>query len=270
MSDNKAAWRHFYKTEKALYELLNREDLVDVLYGEAPTYLEYFTSSGALLERPPRFVHCILKLKPAQEPAFLSLMETLRAAFLNAAPNGRFPVRWPSFYRDISQVNVSINTAYRSTAVAKGETLLLKSRRWPKEVGEQQALLALFAAEQRALKKWGLANVYCNQTLDLNPFGQPESVLTLTVDVPELLTLTGCEGLQARKRTGLQYRARIRAVGQSAGKRVKLGLMVLAGDGEPQVLMATPQAPRPHQLSASGLQIMLPIETDIELFGRGK
>lgn len=269
MSDNKAAWRHFFQTEKSLYEFLNREEHVEPLYGEAPAYLEYLTPAGAVLERPPRFVHCILKLRAEQEPEFLGFMDTLREAFLNAAPNGRLPVRWPSFYRDISQVNVSINTAYSSIAVADGEALLLKSRRWPKEAGGQKVLLEQFAVDQRALKKWGLANVYCNQTLGINPFGQPESLLTLTADTSELLALTGHEGIQARKRTGLQYRARIRGVGQSAGRRVKLGLMVLAGDDEPLVLMATPQAPRPHQLSASGLQITLPIETDLELFGRG-
>ncbi|WP_319784477.1 hypothetical protein [Oceanisphaera sp. IT1-181] len=268
MSDNKAAWRHFYAAEKAFYAFLE-QSCTEAVFGEYPAYSEHRTANGALLTRPPRFVRSIIVVPTALKRELMEQIQHLQEAFFAAAPEGKLPVRWPSVYHGVEQVNISVNTAHSSKAVVPGEALRLKTAQWPKEKAAQAALLAQFTLEQQALIAWGLSSAAIDEALEIGRFGQPAIVLTLTVDSQELLEVTGCANIQARKFTGSQYRARIRRVGESAGTRVKLGLMVLLGNDSPQVVTATPQAPRPHQLSATATAIELPIEAEFTFFGRG-
>lgn len=266
LEDKKAAWHAFYCAEQELYRFLNHE--VESVYGEPPSYIEYETKSGAMHQRPPRFVHWIGRLYVGGEAAYLGLVDNMRQAYLAANETGRFPVRWPEFYWGIAQVNISVNSAYSSKPMVHGEAVTLKAKRWPEGKAEQNELLAEFAADQLALKQWGLTTVYCGEGVDLNPQGQIEAVLLLSAPAPEVLNVAGCASIQVRKRTGSQYRARIRAAGQSAGKRVKFGLMVLDETSDVNVCLSTPQAPRPHQLSESDRRVLLPIDTNIELYSR--
>ncbi|EPC9792398.1 hypothetical protein NUKP32_55590 [Klebsiella variicola] len=68
------------------------------------------------------------------------------------------------------------------------------------------------------------------------------------------------------RQTGVQYRATIRHVGESRGRRTMLGLTVIDQDSNPVVAFPGPEAHRPHSLAAAGREIVLSVETPFQFY----
>ncbi|WP_233268288.1 hypothetical protein [Pantoea sp. BAV 3049] len=84
----------------------------------------------------------------------------------------------------------------------------------------------------------------------------------------ELYKLAGTDRIQARRQTGVQYRATVRHYGESRGVRAMLDLMVIDQDSDPVMVFPVPEAPRSHSLAAAGREVLLPVETPYHFFAK--
>lgn len=89
---------------------------------------------------------------------------------------------------------------------------------------------------------------------------------SLVIRTDEFYEMAGADRIQARRQTGVQYRATVRHCGESRGVRAMLGLMVIDQNSDPVVVFPVPEAPRPHSLAAAGREVLLPIETPYQFF----
>lgn len=238
-ADQKARWRLFYLQEQALFNFLNEHATCLYTAGEERLgYRYYTTDTGGTLEKAPRFLHWIGRLT-VPEGEFLERVKVLQMYYISAAGKTfrRLPVRFPVFYRNVEQINISQHTAWSSRRV-DGETVTLGTYATAEDAQPDMARLA--AA--------GFRPQLVNDVL----------FLALVVSTAEFCAYAGSQDIRARKLTGTQYRAVVRHTGQSAGVRCKLGLMVLDQASGAMVVQAPKQAPRPHSLVATGSEIQLP------------
>jgi len=117
------------------------------------------------------------------------------------------------------------------------------------------------ADDLRALQLLGIAAEHRDADDVPSHDGQLRDGYALVISTADLYEYAGCDAIQMRRSTGVQYRARVRVNGDSAALRVKMGLMVLGPDCTANVVKANTQAPRPHSLEASGARIELPVST---------
>lgn len=89
---------------------------------------------------------------------------------------------------------------------------------------------------------------------------------SLVIRTDEFYEMAGADRIQARRQTGVQYRATVRHCGESRGVRAMLGLMVIDQNSDPVVVFPVPGAPRPHSLATAGREVLLPIETPYQFF----
>lgn len=122
-----------------------------------------------------------------------------------------------------------------------------------------------FRDDVQSLQELGINATYSIDD-DLNAYGSVSKHALLTVNSDDLFAYANCTSIQRRKKTGNQYRARIRERGQSSGTRIKLGLIVIDKDSDVAIVQSNPQAKRRHALSKTNQEIKLPIDTDFALY----
>lgn len=262
----KTDWKNFFKHEVKLYRYLHDQAC---LYstGHDPEYIEYLTTSLAVLERPPRWVRWVGQLTENSN-TYLELSEELEKLYRIAVGENfkRLPDRFPAFYKNVEQINISINDAYESFAVKLNAPLALK-----------QVLLYKNEEHHNQTKREELLQ----DAMQLNKLGIPAKVkkgfvttsqgnlmdsLDLQISSEDLFRYADCSKIQCRRYSGKQYRARLRERGKSAGVRIKFGLIIIDKDSEVTVVESIPQAKRPHSLKRTGDLIELPIDTNINLY----
>ena len=259
-------WRAFHKAERKLFDyLVDNCDCLFSIGGHEPAYLEYLNQHGVTLEKPPRFVHWIGKLKTS-EIEYIQLIEQMQQLYQAALGDNfkNYPVRFPDFYRGVEQINISSSTAYESKAV-KSSTLILKES-LILDLEQSLQVRTLFEADIEMLKSIAFPIPEIRTTSKLTPFYGVQKFLELVITTDQLFDYAGTSNIQKRRMTGTSYRALVRFSGQSFGHRKKLGLMVIDQHSDVTIVQANKQAPRPHALAVSGDQMRLPIELDFQLF----
>lgn len=260
--DNKAAWKKFYGIEKNLFAFLN--DCSQCLYyiGEDDaqdlSYRQYKTSLGTVLEKPPRFIHQVRKLlSKSYEGEYTSLVATLKKAYSRAAGNEfkKYPVRFPEFYRNVEQINISSNAAFSSKPLLPDDIVILKQAEQCDE-SKQSLMEDIIKLEQQG---------FYGSTIFEGSDGY-NTTWCLGIPTDTICSFSKSGLVQTRKRTGVQYRALVRACGKSKGVRCKLGLMVLDEVSGALIVNSPPQAPRPHSYRAAGTQITLPIDIEVSFW----
>ncbi|HGA3067410.1 TPA: hypothetical protein ACIR5J_004674 [Enterobacter hormaechei] len=241
-------WRMFYLSEQKLFSQLNEQ--CKCLYSSGDDelkYSEFMNQDGTVLNKPPRFVHWIGHLKgddtEIKDQAGLVRNDYVRA--VGQENFSKFPSRFPVFYHNVEQINVTQHRAFSSVRV-EGEFVTVKTYTDVKGIPPD-------------LEKLRTAG-FTPEVLDDVLFK------SLVIPVAELHELAGVDRIQARRQTGIQYRATVRHVGESRGRRTMLGLMVIDQDSDPAVVFPVPEAPRPHSLAAAGREIVLPVETPFQFF----
>lgn len=243
-------WRMFYLSEQKLFTQLNEQ--CKCLYSSGDDelkYGEFENRHGTVLNKPPRFVHWIGHLQgdatEIKDRAGLVRNDYVRA--VGQKNFTKFPSRFPVFYRNVEQINVTQHRAFSSVRV-EGEYVAVKTYADVNDIPPD-------------LEKLRTAG-FTPEVLDDVLFK------SLVIPVAELYELAGADRIQARRQTGVQYRATVRHAGESRGVRVMLGLMVIDQDSDPMVVFPVPEAPRPHSLVASGREIVLPLETPFQFFAK--
>lgn len=241
-------WRMFYLSEQKLFTMLN--DQCQCLYSSGDDelkYSEFQNQHGTILNKPPRFVHWIGHLKgdadEIKEQAGLVRNDYVRA--VGQKKFTKYPCRFPVFYSNVEQINVTQHRAFSSVRV-EGDHVAVKTYFDVNDIPPDMEKLraAGFTPEVR------------------------DDVLfkSIVIRTDELYELAGADRVQARRQTGIQYRATVRHTGESRGVRAMLGLMVIDQHSNPAVVFPVPEAPRPHSLAAAGREILLPIDTPFQFF----
>lgn len=241
-------WRMFYLSEQKLFSQLNEQ--CKCLYSSGEDELKYSAfenQHGTVLNKPPRFVHWIGHLQgdatEIKDRAGLVRNNYVRA--VGQKNFTKFPSRFPVFYRNVEQINVTQHRAFSSVRV-EGEFVIVKTFTDVKDIPPD-------------LEKLRAAG-FTPEVLDDVLFK------SLVIRTDEFYEMAGADRIQARRQTGIQYRATVRHVGESRGVRAMLGLMVIDQDSDPVVVFPVPEAPRPHSLAVAGREVLLPVETPYQFF----
>lgn len=267
MAGNKEKWKDFYNAEKALFNFLNDACVclhsIGVNNAEILKYRQYETASGCLLERPPRFIHWIGKLKsPVDESIYIEKANLVFDNYRRAVGKtfSRYPVRFPEFYTNIDQINISSSSAYSSKGLNNDEVLRLKTIEY-KNKGQLNDAIKLINDDIKILNNEGYTEAFMIKVADLR-----SDALALEIPAQSITKRLGGRKVQVRKFTGLQYRALIREAGSFKGIRKKLGLMVLSNNSLANIYFSVPQALRKHSYDSSGEIVDLKITTDVTLW----
>lgn len=265
IEDKKQAWRDFYAHEKKMFAYIASQDCLYSGNNFELEYSEYITQSCAVIEKPPRFIRRICQLTEDSE-FYVSLSKKLHQLYRTAVADSliKFPVRFPEFYENIEQINVSVNDAFESIAIKPNEIVTIKKKR-VFDLTKTEEYDGEFRGDVQSLQELGINATYSIDD-DLNAYGSVSKHALLTVNSDDLFAYANCTSIQRRKKTGNQYRARIRERGQSSGTRIKLGLIVIDKDSDVAIVQSNPQTKRRHALSKTNKTIELPIETDFTLY----
>ena len=113
-------WRMFYLSEQKLFSQLNEQ--CKCLYSSGDDelkYSEFMNQNGTVLNKPPRFVHWIGHLKgddtEIKDQAGLVRNDYVRA--VGQENFSKFPSRFPVFYHNVEQINVTQHRAFSSVRV---------------------------------------------------------------------------------------------------------------------------------------------------------
>lgn len=240
-------WRIFYYAEQSLFNMLNEQ--CQCLYSAGDDelrYSEYQNQHGTVLNKPPRFLHWIGHLQCSDEEAKeqLHLMQNCyaRATGKNFK---KYPSRFPVFYSNVEQINVTQHRAFSSVRV-EGEYVTVKTYFDVNDI----------PPDLEKLRAAGFTPEVMDEVL----------FKSLVIRTDELYELAGADRIQARRQTGIQYRATVRRAGETRGVRSMLGLMVIDQHSNPAVVFPVPEAPRPHSLAVAGREVLLPVETPYQFF----
>ncbi|EMV9943727.1 hypothetical protein WKK88_004201 [Salmonella enterica] len=238
----------FYLSEQKLFSELNEQ--CKCLYSSSDDelkYSEFENQHGTVLNKPPRFVHWIGHLQ-GDDTEIKNRAGLVRNDYVRAVGQKnftKFPSRFPVFYRNVEQINVTQHRAFSSVRV-EGEFVTIKTYADVTDIPPD-------------LEKISAAG-FSPEVLDEVLFK------SLVIRTDELYEFSGADRIQARRQTGVQYRATVRHCGESRGVRAMLGLMVIDQESDPVVVFPVPEAPRPHSLAAAGREIVLPVETPYQFF----
>lgn len=269
MAENKEQWKDFYNAEKELFYFLN--NACECLHSigvnnnepEILKYIEYETPSRAILERPPRFIHWIGRLKSsAAELTYRENVSLVLDKYREAVGKKftHYPVRFPEFYTKVEQINVSSSSAYSSRALDDGDLLRLKTIEY-KTKSQLNDAIKLLTDDIKTLTGGGYIGAFVTTIADLRTVG-----VALEIPAQSIIKKTAGGKIQVREYTGQQYRALVRRAGHTKGDRKKLGLMVLSNDSPADIYFSVPQALRKHSYAAAGIPIDLKIATDVQLW----
>lgn len=265
---DKSIWVSFYEAEKRLLDYIRKDcEILQVEDGCEPRYLKYEFAEGVTRESPPKYIRCIAKLK-TDKGAFFGLYEMMiktynDAKMKNKQENVRLPPRFPVFYENVEQINITSNDAFNSYKLPREGFVDIRNKTLYE--GVSQDTIKEFLNDVENLKSVGYSTAQLQYRKTKMPAGELSSVCVV-IGSEEFHDKNGATLIQARKRSGKQYRCNVRSENKSKGVRKPYGLMVLDAKSIPMIFHATPQADRPHSLDKTGLKIKLPVSSEITFF----
>lgn len=247
-SEQKELWKKFYLSEQELFAALNEQ--CECLYSSEEDktlkYQVFKTPNGAELTKPTRFIHWIGQLK-GDDNQVKALTQIVKANYLAAVGKESFkkyPSRFPVFYENVEQINVTCHAAFSS--VRAGDEIEVKRYTDMKELSD----------DVEKLREAGFTPRLRDDVL----------FQALLIPTHQLAQLDSNSHIQVRKQTGMQYRATVRYTGKSRGERTMLGLMIIDTNSQPHIYRPAPEAPRAHSLAMTSDSITLPIETPYQIY----
>lgn len=242
-------WKTFYNSEQKLFKMLNKQ--CTCLYSsgdEELRYVKFVCDNGAVLTKPPRFIHWIGHLKNDPDE-IINQCRIVRREYASAMGKKfmKYLSRFPVHYTNVEQINVRQHLAFSSVRVT-GEYVTLKNFFDTKDI----------LPYMEKLRAAGFTPKVIDNVL----------FKSLMLSTAEFFDMAGSDHIQMRKCTGMQYCATVRRAGQSRGDRVMLGLMIIDQHSNPAVVSPLKEAPRPHSLAACGREILLPVDTPYQFYAR--
>ena len=288
----KKLWSQFFNLEVKFLSWLNiNSNVITSLEEEGVLgYQALHDINGEVVDdflKPPNSIRHICFLRNMDDEKYVKeTIQVLREAYLIAVlasakedkaseeellyleENKRPPKRFPRFYSDVRQINISINEAYSSRNInketAEGKQQVIKN--YANYTNEEFELMIVQANKDiKRLHEFGLLSACIDNTLsDSHEAKYKESgLIKLMVDQTELLTLAHADSLQIRVPSGNQYKARI-FFENGARERTNFGLMII--NKHCNVHNVLPQLARPHSLKKVGNQFELPIKTKCSIW----
>lgn len=258
-------WKQMIAFERQFYDYV-LENTEKLLSYNPPRFVIKEDSDK---EVPPSYIRYICKLKPgvmAQTKEQLHHLRQLYELSQGEPFKGRYPSRFARIYSNVEQINISMHDAYQSWRLKAREfpddpkrkrEITIKElalERLPEPAAEK--VIGKVAAEVEALNKWGLSvelSIYA-------VMGLLKSV-SIIVEEKQLYKRFNTQHIQARRKTGTRYNARVRHVGESASRRQSFGFMLIDEDSPltaEDIYKGPPQASRAHRLDNLGVEIAWP------------
>lgn len=241
--DNKQNWKAFFELEQSFYDYVIAN--CDELYSQDPP--QFIEVNNQL--KAPKYIRWIGRLKH-DSSEFQQRLAALQQAYQLAAGEDfkSYPMRFCEFYQNVDQINITTNTAFRSRSLKSGFfTLFLINE--DDNIAETSSQLKIHGIESKIHVEQSLLGIQFH-------FFQ--------IKVEDVFEYFKTNKIQARAPSGHQFRARVRFNGESAGKRIKLGFIVVDSDSMCRVVRSNEQAERPHTLAKQGRELFLPINRQID------
>jgi hypothetical protein len=246
-SETKSDWKRFFTFEKEFLDFLSQQK---ILAGDR-TMLKYneVTYKNSILERPPKFIHCVVSLNGDESliKKVEAEIEELKKRYNDVSTRG-YPSRLPNLLKQPLQINISQHEAFRSRVIDTKTNDFVQVRRYSSE-SESTSLEDVAALNDIGIKT----------EIHEKSFGK-----TLNLSSADLLSYAKASKLTVRESSGLQYTARVRFSDNYQAVRMSYGLLIIPDDCP--VLSSLPQARRAHRLETSKEKLILPIECDSEIF----
>ena len=274
-------WKQMVAVERQFYDYV-LENTDKLLSYNPPRFVIKEDSEE---EVPPSYIRYICKLKPgmmAETKERLQHLRELHKLSQGELFTGRHPSRFARIYSNVEQINISTHDAYKSWRLKATENLpdnhylkdciIIKTllvNRLPTAAVDK--VIDEVQTEVKGLSKRGLAaevSVY-------GTLGVPSSV-SILVKEKDLYRYLKTQHIQARKKTGTRYNARIRHVGESASTRHSFGFILIDENSpltEKDIYQGPPQARRSHRLEVSGAELAWPHEVcrlDYQMYDKSK
>lgn len=248
MSD-KRLWYEFYLIEKALFEWAN--ECCECLWSAHDGPLTYRKYQHPLTlkwqEKPPRFIHWIGRCYGYEEQGQAISRQLVEAYDMAAGKNAKHPSRFPLWFSEVEQINVSMSKAHMSLLMRSGWIELYT-------VGAGSSMERIEADLQVLLDTGFDAKIDRAAT----SFGEGD--VALQIGVASIRRVANTSAVRVHKQTGIQYRARIRHNNASSATPCRLGFIICDSKSEALVVPSSPQGPRPHSLKNTARQIALPLD----------
>ena len=258
-------WKQMIAVERQFYDYV-LENTEKLLSYNPPRFVIKEDSDE---EEPPSYIRHICKLKPGVMAETKERLDHLRGLYELSQGElfkGRYPRRFARIYSNVEQINISMHDAYQSWQLKAGKLpddpeikggITIKElplERLPYPAAEK--VIAKIGKEAQALKKWGLpAEISVFEVM-----GFLKSV-SIIVEEKQLYKRFETRHIQARRKTGTRYNARIRHVGETVSTRHAFGFMLI-DEGSPltekDIYQGSPRARRPDRLEISGLELAWP------------
>lgn len=247
-------WKMYYEQEDRFFKWVNKEaeKILEILPPE------YTINDATGVLEPPKYVRGIYRLAAGDEMRFAHDLANVKACFnaaLEKPDNQRFPLRMPTLYYNVQQINLTQNAARSSIRVPqKGNFRLLTVRS-----EDQLDAVPIIVKQLRALH------------IDAFRFELLDDIAVLA-SCESLLAYAGTQNLRAHRDSGTQFRARIRKIDESTGTRARFGFMVLDHKSLDTFYFAPPQAARPHRIAELYERVefpKVPVELDFAFYKVG-
>ena len=242
--DNKQNWKAFFELEQSFYDYVIVN--CDELYSQDPP--QFIEVNNQL--KAPKYIRWVGRLKH-DSSEFQQRLDELQQAYQLAVGEEfkSYPIRFCEYYERVDQINVTTNTAFRSRQLKPGFFTLF-------EVHEDDNI----AEVSNQLKSNGIeSRIHIEQSLLGIQFHY------FQIKAETVFEYFKTDKIQARVPSGNQFRARIRFKDQSAGKRIKLGFIVVDSDSACRVVRSNEQAERPHSLVKQGRELFLPVDRQLDI-----
>ncbi|EOX3379477.1 hypothetical protein ACPFUC_001913 [Vibrio cholerae] len=213
-------WSCFFKEECGYLEWLETHSSSLYYSGlETIRYLTVDMGTGPLLRHQKylRHIRVADNFSAAQDRS-QSMFQAFRNAFLADKPNSqvRYPIRFPTFLRDVSRITVFTREAWSSVSLKNRETHTLINT-YSLIDGSASDAVAMAISHRETLLASGMHSARLDQLID---------ELRLTVSESDIVTYFGCNAIQKRLPTGTSYNARV-TFGDEHVETHALNLLVL-------------------------------------------
>lgn len=241
----KAKWRDLFTIEKNLLSFLSEQA---ILAGCEKDGLKFIPlNDGSKLERPPKFIHCIISLEgdATKIERVKREIDALKNGYRDIEPSKLFPPRYPVLLNQPLQINYSNHSAYRSNAIDEESKCMVFIKRYSEEDSPEDDI--------EKLKDIGIRSEVVEKG-----FGR-----ALHISSSDLLAYASAKKITVREKSGQQYTVNVRYPNEFRSERMNFGLLIIP-DKCP-ALKSLPQSKRCHSLELSAKTLSLPIICDAEI-----
>lgn len=242
-AEEKKLWKQFFEAEKQMFKFVQSHTEVLIEHNK-PEYVLLEDER----EVAPTYVRGIYRFKNKKiESQFIEILDDYKSRYKKVLGDKfkSYPIRTPEFYKDVKQINITINQAFESIKLIKNDWFRIYfTPAYPKIL--DKAMLDI----QEVMKDF--ENIGIRSQMGILKTG-----LTVDISTDDLFRYCQTDNIQARRASGSQYRALLRHDGEFNGKRIKYGFILVDTESICSVYTSIPEATRRHSLAHVGNKISL-------------